>query len=187
MRQHPLKEIPASSICPTSTHRLSHRCKIWETFIFVVFFGETSGPHSAGAVNTLVGDRGVRTVSHPFPLAPLRTSPDGSHQAALQDDVVTITPIVVNPNRRGPIGPLGTLKQPESTPKESGHNPTGQPPAKRAKLVAASSASAMSVAAEDAESICYGVQLCGMPGKFDNDAATKLGVPFGEAGASLNQ
>ena len=62
------------------------------------------GFYDAGAVNTLVGGRGVRTISHPFALAPPRSSgaqQQGTHPPALKDEFVTITPIVVNPNRRG--------------------------------------------------------------------------------------
>ena len=60
---------------------------------------------------------------------------------------------------------------------EDGDNES--PPAKRVKLGATSTASAMSLPVDQAESICYGVQLAGMPGKFDNEVATRLGVPRG--------
>ena len=55
----------------------------------------------AGAVNTLVGGRGVRTITHPFALAPPRDNPAGARPPVFQDDVITVTPIVVNPNRLG--------------------------------------------------------------------------------------
>ena len=38
---------------------------------------------------------------------------------------------------------------------------------------------ALAVPADLAESVCYGIQLAGLPGKFDPAKATELGVPFG--------
>ena len=82
--------------------------------------------------------------------------------------------------RQGPLGPLGVARQPSPKTDEKGdEEDSPSRPAKRAKVIASSTASAIRLPAEDAESVCYGVQLAGMPGKFDNAAATRLGVPMG--------
>jgi len=148
-----------------------------------------------GAVNTLVGGRGVRTITHPFALAPPRDNPAGARPPVFQDDVITVTPIVVNPNRRGPLGPLGALRHPPAscTKVESSGDGAAtdlspdEPARKRVKLGPASSASAMSLTADVAESVCYHVQLCGMLGKFDGDAAMRLGVPNGPLRGALKR
>jgi uncharacterized membrane protein YgcG len=61
------------------------------------------------------------------------------------------------------------------------------PPAKRAKFAATSTASAMAPPAEEAESVCYGVQMAHMRGKFDNAAATRLGVPMDKSRGMLSR
>ena len=43
----------------------------------------------------------MRTITHPFALAPPRDNPAGARPPVFQDDVITVTPIVVNPNRLG--------------------------------------------------------------------------------------
>lgn len=115
------------------------------------------------AVDTLVGGRGVRTVPRPFPQNP--SAGQASHAPALDDGIVTVTPVVVDPNPRGPLGPLNTLGKDStaSTDKSSGDSPR---PAKRAKgtFGAFTFGANASIPAEEAESVCYHVQLCGMPG-----------------------
>lgn len=131
------------------------------------------------AVDALVGGRGVRTVRRPFPLMPSRLgeSKEGESSKgwtpALDDGIVTVTPVVVAPNPIGPLGPLNASSVP--------------PPAKRARgtFGAFTFGADASVPAEEAESVCYHVQLCGMPGKFDPVKAEALGVPRGKMRGQL--
>lgn len=131
------------------------------------------------AVDALVGGRGVRTVRRPFPLMPSQMqmgeskSKSRGWMPALDDGVVTVTPVVVAPNPIGPLGPLNASSVP--------------PPAKRAKgtFGAFTFGADASVPAEEAESACYHVQLCGMPGKFDPVKAEALGVPRGKMRGQL--
>ena len=130
--------------------------------------------------------RGVKTVPRPFP-STNKTPP----APALADDVVTVTPVVLVPAGRKPTGPLGANPL-EAIGVEAGvdageggiFSPGSEtsPAAKRPRTVraGASSASAFALRPSEAESVCYGVQLRGMPGKFDADAATRLGVPTGK-------
>ena len=92
---------------------------------------------------------------------------------ALDDGIVTVTPVVVAPNPIGPLGPLNASSVP--------------PPAKRARgtFGAFTFGADASVPAEEAESVCYHVQLCGMPGKFDPVKAEALGVPRGKMRGQL--
>jgi hypothetical protein len=133
----------------------------------------------------LVGGRGVRTVVNTFPVAGA-----GGGAPTVQDDCVTLTPVVVRPRRRndslstdktGPLG-VGEAKNASSL-RES----IGAPPAKRAKLVldAKTSFSAYAVDAADAESVCYHGRLADMPGKFDASKADALGVPRGAVRGKL--
>ena len=130
------------------------------------------------AVDALVGGRGVRTVRRPFPLMPSQMGESKSESTrgwtpALDDGIVTVTPVVVAPNPIGPLGPLNASSVP--------------PPAKRTKGVfgAFTFGADASVPAEEAESVCYHVQLCGMPGKFDPVKAEALGVPRGKMRGQL--
>ena len=93
--------------------------------------------------------------------------------AALDGGIVTVTPVVVAPNPIGPLGPLNASSVP--------------PPTKRTKGVfgAFTFGADASVPAEEAESVCYHVQLCGMPGKFDPVKAEALGVPRGKMRGQL--
>jgi hypothetical protein len=85
----------------------------------------------------------------------------------LDDGIVTVTPVVVDPNPRGPLGPLNTSGKDStaSIDKSSGDSPR---PAKRAKgtFGAFTFGANASIPAEEAESVCYHVQLCGMPGEL---------------------
>ena len=129
--------------------------------------------------------RGVKTVPRAFP-STNKTPP----APALADDVVTVTPVVLVPAGRKPTGPLGANPL-EANGVEAGVDADAggvspgsetSPAAKRPRTVraGASSASAFALRPSEAESVCYGVQLRGMPGKFDADAATRLGVPTGK-------
>jgi ribonuclease Z len=132
----------------------------------------------------LVGGRGVRTVVNTFPVAGA-----GGGAPTVQDDCVTLTPVVVRPRRRNDssstdkTGPLGVGEAKTASLRES----IGAPPAKRAKLVldAKTSFSAYAVDAADAESVCYHGRLADMPGKFDASKADALGVPRGAVRGKL--
>ena len=129
--------------------------------------------------------RGVKTVPRAFP-STNKTPP----APALADDVVTVTPVVLVPAGRKPTGPLGANPleaigvDAAAAAAADGISPGSEtsPAAKRPRTVraGASSASAFALRPSEAESVCYGVQLRGMPGKFDADAATRLGVPTGK-------
>ena len=137
----------------------------------------------AGAVDTLVSGRGVRTVPRAFSSAN-KTPP----APALADDVVTVTPVVVVPAGRTPTGPLAPLALLEGRPSNvDADDDVGSPAAKRPRTIraGASSASAFALRPSEAESVCYGVQLRSMPGKFDAAAATRLGVPTGKIRSRL--
>ena len=126
--------------------------------------------------------RGVRTVPRAFSSAN-KTPP----APALADDVVTVTPVVVVPAGRTPTGPLGANPLEGRPSNVDADDDVGSPAAKRPRTIraGASSASAFALRPSEAESVCYGVQLRGMPGKFDAAAATRLGVPTGKIRSRL--
>jgi len=129
-----------------------------------------------------VSGRGVRTVPRAFSSAN-KTPPE----PALADDVVTVTPVVVVPAGRTPTGPLGANPLEGRPSNVDADDDVGSPAAKRPRTIraGASSASAFALRPSEAESVCYGVQLRGMPGKFDAAAATRLGVPTGKIRSRL--
>ena len=139
-----------------------------------------------GAVDTLVGGRGVRTVVHTFPVADA-----GGGAPTVRDDCVTLTPIVVRPRRpdrnqsaksSGAAG--GPLRVPPARA-----DTRDSPSAKRARTDEPSRKntvfSAYAADAADAESVCYHGQLAAMPGKFDASKADALGVPRGAVRGAL--
>lgn len=123
----------------------------------------------------------MRTVVNTFPVADA-----GGGAPTVQDDCVTLTPVVVRPRRRhaatDATGPLGVGEAKTASARES-----AAPPTKRAKLLldAKTSFSAYASDAADAESVCYHGRLADMPGKFDATKADALGVPRGAVRGKL--
>ena len=147
-----------------------------------------------GAVDTLVGGRGVRTVVHTFPVADA-----GGGVPTVRDDCVTLTPIVVRPRRLislqnapgsgadATTSAGGPLRVP---PAESAESRDSRKPLKRARTDEPVNRkttvfSAYAADAADAESVCYHGQLAAMPGKFDASKADALGVPRGAVRGAL--
>jgi ribonuclease Z len=140
-----------------------------------------------GAVDTLVGGRGVRTVVHTFPVADA-----GGGAPTVRDDCVTLTPVVVRPRRPardqsakssgaagGPLRVPPARADTRDSPRLPKRARTDEPSRKNTVF------SAYAADAADAESVCYHGQLAAMPGKFDASKADALGVPRGAVRGAL--
>ena len=118
----------------------------------------------------------MRTVVHAFPIADA-----GGGIPTVDDDCVTLTPVVVRPrfSPRAPASGSGFEKALLGDARRRKRPKTADDDASDRSISNPGFTNFLSVDPDRAESVIYHGRMAGMPGKFDSEKADRLGVPRG--------